>query len=101
MSALRAYLDIKRSGEIYYRWRNFKSHARKKEIKKKKRRKRNVCQSCAIRSKKCVHAGWSQKVDIHLGHLSGDNNVDRANVKADLGHGHSRIAVVVYSISLG
>lgn len=40
------------------------------------------------------------KVDIYLGHLSGNNNVDRANVKADLGHGRSQIAVV-YSISLG
>lgn len=39
------------------------------------------------------------KVDIYLGHLSNSNNVDRVNVKADLGHGHSQIAVV-YGISL-
>lgn len=50
---------------------------------------------------KSVFVPDGAKVDIHLGHLSGDNNVDRANVKADLGHGRSRIAVVVYSISLG
>lgn len=39
------------------------------------------------------------KVDIYLGHLSSDNNVDYANVKADLRHGRSQIAIV-YSISL-
>lgn len=40
------------------------------------------------------------KVDIYLRHLVSDNNVDHANVKADLKYDCSQIAIV-YSISLG
>lgn len=33
------------------------------------------------------------KVDIYLGHLSRDNNVEYANIKADLRHGRSRYSL--------
>ncbi|EZA48364.1 hypothetical protein X777_13879 [Ooceraea biroi] len=54
------------------------------------KKEKDACQSCDT-----VEPDGA-KVDIDLEHLSGDNNLDHVNVKADLGH--DQIAIV-YSIS--